>query len=302
MNHFYSRFLAILSFALTLAIAVNAQTEEETDSVKWTKNGVIGITVANAGFSNWSAGGSNSFSLDATGNYSVKRESAKTIWINRVEIAFGWVTLDVDRYPDRKTQDKLDLMTNFGRRVSEYWSVSVTGRLVTQFAAGYQYSSDNGKSMREYTSDIFSPAYLTTTLGANYAYKDLLVVNLSPISGRFTFVSSEPLSEQGLFGVKKGEKFRAQVGCNIFSSLHWKIVEDVVLDTSLNLFADYESITTVDINWPASLKMKVTKLLFAQVGTQMIYDDDIKFIRDDGTRGPALQFRHNISVGINWEF
>ena len=84
----------------------------------------------------------------------------------------------------------------------------------------------------------------------------------------------------------------------------------MVLDHRLNLYTDYlRSFGNVDIDWELNLNLQVNEYIKANIGTQIIYDDDILFeeVRaDDGSivdpGEPRIQFRQLLGVGIAYNF
>ncbi len=56
--------------------------------------------------------------------------------------------------------------------------------------------------------------------------------------------------------------------------------------------------------------MKVNKYFSATISTEMIYDDDIKIVEDkndngiieSGEKGPRLQFKEVLAIGIAYKF
>ena len=70
---------------------------------------------------------------------------------------------DVD---NRKTQDVMNLSTNYGRKISGNWYASVGAGLISQFAPGY---SDGNNQEAEKISSFMSPGYVN--IGAGFTYK-----------------------------------------------------------------------------------------------------------------------------------
>jgi hypothetical protein len=62
----------------------------------------------------------------------------------------------------------------------------------------------------------------------------------------------------------------------------------------------------VDINWTTLTTFKVNKFISATLATQLIYDDDIKVLRNagdqKGTVGPDIQFKQVLGIGLNYKF
>ena len=56
------------------------------------------------------------------------------------------------------------------------------------------------------------------------------------------------------------------------------------------------------VNIEAGLNLKVNDFIQSKVNTQLIYDDDVKVTRSDGTRGRDVQLKNVITVGFTLKF
>ena len=88
-------------------------------------------------------------------------------------------------------------------------------------------------------------------------------------------------------------------------------MENISIQTNLDLFSNYlHNPGNIDVNWEVLLSMKVNKFFSATISTDMIYDDDIKIAEDKnhngiidiGEKGPRLQFKEVLAVGIAYKF
>ena len=78
----------------------------------------------------------------------------------------------------------------------------------------------------------------------------------------------------------------------------------------LNLYTDYiRSFGNVDIDWELNFKFKVNKYINANIGTHVIYDDDIRFdqvLNDAGEvidpGDPRIQFKQLLGIGLGYNF
>lgn len=80
-----------------------------------------------------------------------------------------------------------------------------------------------------------------------------------------------------------------------------------MLDNRLTLYTDYlNSFGNVDVNWQFTLDMTVNQYVKANIGANVIYDDDIKATEErDGevvTVGPKLQLKQMLGVGLSYTF
>lgn len=201
--------LAAASFAQTPAItddiekttkAVMEQAATEADSLQkaspWKSSGAAGLSLSQASFSNWNAGGDPAIAVNASFNYSLDYNDGSNLWTNRLELAYGINRTSTDG--TRKTNDKIYLSSNYGRLIARKLYAGATATFNTQFAKGYDYKV----SSTEYISDFMAPGYLSVGLGLTYTPTAWLTVIVSPATYRATFVCNDRLSDAGAFGVK----------------------------------------------------------------------------------------------------
>ena len=153
-------------------------------------------------------------------------------------------------------------------------------------------------------SGAFAPAYLTLATGIDYQPSELFSLFFSPLSGKFTFVTDEQLSNEGAFGVEPGEKVRAELGTTFKSTLETPVARNVNLSTALTLFSNYlNKPQNIDVNWDFKLNMKINDYLSANLLTSMIYDHDIMIpIGDEGRTGRRIQFKQLFGLGLSYKF
>jgi hypothetical protein len=81
--------------------------------------------------------------------------------------------------------------------------------------------------------------------------------------------------------------------------------KSINLATTLELFTNYlEEFGNVDVNWYLQLNLKVNKWLAASITTQLIYDDNVTIMDEDGVTplGPRTQFKEILGVGLTYTF
>jgi hypothetical protein len=174
----------------------------------------------------------------------------------------------------------------------------------TQITDGYKYTTlktDSGNfEQRNTVSRFMAPGYLTIATGLEYADGDKYSFIFSPVANKVTFVLDDALSQAGAFGVEKGKKVRSQLGMQLTAAVKGNILENVLAQSRLNLFTSYDKgFGNIDVNWEGLIVLKVNKYLTTTLAAALIYDDDIKLQKTDGTVGPGIQFRQSISVGLS---
>ena len=301
------KLLFMLALALCSGMASFAQDatpEAAAPAPLWKFSGVSGLNLSQTSLTNWAAGGENSVAWNLYLNASANYKKDKWSWDNALVTDFGKTFTSTNKW--LKSVDKLNFSTKIGRQVSEHWSVSALGDFLTQFARGYDASTNpnvpgNGD---KYISNIVSPGYLTLAIGADYKPNDDLSVLLSPATGKMTFVLDKKLSDAGAFGVKPGKKMLAEIGALAVANYKRKLAENISLVTKLTLFTSYDkNFGNIDVNWDMMLAFKINKFLTTTLTTNLVYDDNIKTIDGSGmTRGAKVQFREVLGLGLAYNF
>jgi hypothetical protein len=320
---------------LLLSIAVNSFSQEVTkddaakvqseidklkaiaaDSVKpWKVGGVISINGQQVSLTNWSAGGNNSISLGGLVNVFAKYKKGKITWDNNLELGYG-VIKQGDNKQWWKNDDKIQFSSKFGRQLKKSWYATALGDFRTQFADGFNYPNDS-----VYISRFMAPGYALAAIGFDYKPNDHFSAFIAPVTGKFTFVNDDSLARYGAFGVQKeirdanqGGKVtqnykthREEFGAYLKVQYQTKVMENITFQTVLELFSNYlNNPQNVDVNWTTLTTFKVNKFISATLATQLIYDDDIKVLRNagdqKGTIGPDVQFKQVLGVGFTYKF
>ncbi|MGG5507702.1 MULTISPECIES: DUF3078 domain-containing protein [unclassified Myroides] len=281
----------------------------------WEKKNRVGLDFNQIAFVNWSAGGENSISGLLKGDFTRKYIKGRLIWDNVLNIRYG-VNKQSDREL-RKTDDVLELNSTFGYKyslASDWYYVSKLN-FRTQFTDGFNYPNTDDPVSR-----WLAPAYLYVGVGGEYMdSKTGIKYYVSPITYKATFVNDQTLANQGAFGVdsaikdeegnilKNGKRYKAEVG--LLLSTEWKkeIFTNIFIDTKLTLYSDYiDQFGNIDVMWDLKLDMKVNDFVRANVGVNLIYDDNVKNKVERGgvqvMEGPKIQFKQTLGVGLVYSF
>ncbi len=271
----------------------------------WVTANSIAFDVNQIAFVNWSSGGENS--IAGLLKIYLKRDFEKlfTLWKNEISIKYG-----LNNVQDKgliKTDDAIKMNSTFGYRKTETsnWYYSAKFNFSTQFTNGYKYPNTDNPISR-----FFAPAYLYIGVGSQYnLVKEHFSIYFSPATLKSTFVMDESLSNEGAFGVVKGKKSRHEFGTAFQTSWDVEIFKNVAMRNRLGLYTDYlNNFGNIDVNWELGFKFKINDYFEASLGSQLIYDDDIKHKEDtngDGeleTVGPRVQFKQQLGIGVLYKF
>lgn len=274
------------------------------DSAKnWNFGGMVEINFAQASFTNWSAGGENSVTINNLINLHANYRKNKNTWDNVLDLGYGFISQTDGKII--KTDDKIDLSTKYGRMATKSLYYTAMLNFKTQFSSGYDYPNDS-----DVISNFLSPGYLVAAAGIDYKPTRKLTIFLAPITDKTTIVNSPTMSARGDFGVHPGDVFRSEFGC--FSKLVYKndfLDKTLSLRTKLELFSNYlNNPENVDLHWENSIGFKINKYFSVNINTELLYDDDIKTEADtDGngtleTHGAKIQFKEILGLGLHYKF
>lgn len=145
----------ILLVVLITGLSFSLLAQEKTDSIKpWKFNGLTSINFSQVSLTNWSAGGENSYAFNGLLNLGANYSKAKNDWANTLEIGYG-----VQKQGDqdlRKTDDYIDFVSKYGRKVSKSFFISAMLNFKTQMNEGKKYETDTSYVI----SEFLAPGYL----------------------------------------------------------------------------------------------------------------------------------------------
>jgi len=319
--------LLSLFFLFLISQNADAQTKDTLlvvkDTVKmrvlevshWSKKNTVGFDLNQISFVNWSAGGVSSISGLLKGIFTRKYDNQNIKWGNELIMRYGLNKQDGVEF--RKTDDAFQFMSTFGYRKDTLsnWYHSAKFSFNTQFTEGFEYPNVDLA-----ISGPFAPAYTFFGLGAEYSNKEKLInVYLSPMTVKNTLVTNQRLANQGAFGVKpatydsdgnitsEGENSKTEFGMLVTCHFKREIFKNINLENRLSLYSDYlNKFGNIDVDWQLQLDMIVNQYVRANIGAQVIYDDDIKAKEEiDGVqviKGPRIQLKQLLGIGIEYSF
>jgi Protein of unknown function (DUF3078) len=269
----------------------------------WDFGGAFNVNITHVSLTNWAAGGENSLAGNTSLNIYLNYKKNKSSWDNTLDLGYGILKQGEENL--RKSDDKIDFSTKYGRLLNEKTLfLTAMGAFKTQFMPGFNYPNDSVQ-----ISNFMAPAYSLISLGIDYKPNDNISIFIAPITGKTTFVFDDTLSAQGAFGVEEGENIRNEFGGFVKIVAKKEINENISASSKLELFSNYiEDPQNIDINWEVLVSLKITKFISATLNTQLIYDDDIKIDVDNNNdgiidaKGPRVQFKEIIGIGFMFKF
>jgi hypothetical protein len=286
----------------------DVQPEDPSDAVAdtaaWQYDATVGINASQAAYRNWEEGaGNNSLALSAGVYGKAAREGARWIQLHEAQLDFG--VIDQADQELRKSEDLIQLNTSLrydGNGFFHIFNPTIAGNLRTQFAQGFDYSgnpfeseglpSDDPRLDREtpvQTSEFFSPAFLTESIGLTYEPFTNITFRLGAASKQTVVLDRE---FRVLYGVDADRDARVEGGAEFAASVDRQLAENVRYRSQFNAFyAVNQTENPPDARWQNTITLKVNDWLSTDLEFVALYDDDIT---------KAIQLKETISVGVSF--
>ena len=305
--------LTILLFFCLLIQGLHAQEKPVTEDsasvvpdslIYWKDGATLNVNLQQVGLTNWAAGGESSVAIGGILEGFLNYEKDDVVWENRARIGYGIIRNGDASNRFEKTDDQVILRSKYSQKFSEELLLTGAVNFQTQMDRGVRIEDvpDSDEQIRRLISNFMSPGYLQTSLGLTYRNKDGFFSTLSPFTGRFTFVLNDSLSNAGAFGVEPGQTIRSEAGVSLTGGYKKDLMENVKLNAIFNLFSNYEKFPNTVVNMEATLNLKVNEFITSNIGSQLIYDDDVIVTRSDGSQGRDIQLKNVINVGFTLGF
>ena len=258
MRNLFLLFMGVLLAAVTLG----QETQKKTS--KWERGLSIGVNVGQGGSRNWAAG-AEKFSLwtSASLNLFANKKSAKCYWDNNLQLNYGFVNTHSGGF--RKTDDKIDATTKPGLSLFGKAGIALLVNFRSQFYDGYNYNYLN-QGLKRKISSFMAPGYLHIAPGFDWKPSASFSLLVTPISGKFTFVTNEAYSysfqggvipgqyqtdgsgqyEKPLavsYGVDPNREVRFETGAFVCANFAKQVVKNVFWKSRLDLFSGYSGRT-----------------------------------------------------------
>ncbi|MES2575037.1 MAG: DUF3078 domain-containing protein [Bacteroidota bacterium] len=281
----------------------------------WENKNIIGFDLNEIAFMNWSAGGTSSISGLLKGDFTRIRTTENTKWVNELIVRYG--INKQDGFAIRKSDDELRFNSTLGYRKNESsnWYHSAKFNFNTQFTNGYKYPDTDHP-----ISKPFAPAYTFLGAGADYYDKaKKLDIYISPLTFKNTLVLDQTLANKGSFGVtkatydsegnliSKGKLSKTEMGFLITNYYKKEVWKNITMENRLSLYSDYlNNFGNIDVDWKLQFDLVVNKYVSANIGTHILYDDDVKTTEEINgetvIKGPKLQLKQSLGIGMVYAF
>jgi hypothetical protein len=266
----------------------------------WKKKLAASFSLNQASFSsNWKAGGINSIGLNGMFNYKANYAHARDTWDNEIDLAYGFVRNSGQGF--RKNIDRIFLDTKYGYKLSSKWSLFTALNFLSQFSKGYNYVDDaTGVEQALLISDIFAPAFITSSWGLEYMPASYFKVRFSPFSPRLTIVTDPErfITTVGPepYGVDPSGTTRWEwLAFQLLADFNKEIASNVNLKWRYMMYANYQTIEakTIDHRLDLNLDVKAGRFVTIGLGGILLYDFD---------QDSEAQLSQVFNIGFSYSF
>ena len=287
-------------FASALVLTNLSAQEVATDSAvvetpkNWSIEGQNTLMLNQAAFSNWVGGGANNVGWLVGVNYNFTYQKDKDLWENNIILGYG--RNNTQGLGNRKTQDNINISTNYGRAISKSWYVSAGASFLSQFDNGY---ADGNNPSAAKISSFMAPGYLNVGAGFTYKPNEDFTLTLRPANARMTFVLDKDLQYKGNYGLKNdGDSMLFQFGFYADASYKVKLMENIHLTNKAWLFSNYlDHPERIAMGYSGILNLKINKYISSNITLDLVYDhNQIRKVQLKQTLGLGLAY--NISNGV----
>lgn len=282
----------LLIAAIMLPLGMNAQEESA-----WTHSGLAGLNLSQTSFTDWSEGGENQVASNAYFNGSLNYKEGGRSWTNDLNLNYGINNANNNGW--RKNIDNFNFASKFGHQMTEKFYGAVLFDFKTQIAEGYKYTADD----KTLISKFWTPAYMNLSVGLDWKPNSHIAAYFSPVAGKLTMVADTLFSTR--YGIDANKMVRAQLGAIFKVNANYSelLGGKLTVKSAVDFFTAYDdSFGNIDVNWDLLLGLNLTKYVTVTFQSTLKYDDDIKFIDENGTHGARIQFKEVGGLGLSYKF
>ncbi len=283
-----------LLLASIISANVFSQEVEPSDS-SWTYNAIGTLNFTQLGLSNWAAGGENSLSLVGFVKANANYEKNGNVWENSLELGYGMLKQGTRDFV--KSDDRIKLNSIYKNKAKGNWSYATALGFETTFDLGFKDPFERDSVV----SQFMAPGVINLSVGMDYKPNDKFSVYMSPIALKAIYVLAEQVDETQ-YGLDKGDKARYELGASLIMNYKTPLMENVTYETKLELYSNYiDNPQNIDVKWYNTIVMQVNKYISMNLQTELLYDDNTVFLRDNGTTGKAVQFKEVLGLGLTYK-
>jgi hypothetical protein len=247
---------------------------------------ILSANITQISFTDWSQGGENAlaYALFLEGKSAYTKDVIE--WVNEYRFGYGQAKLGTQGI--RKTDDMIDLGSvityKIGTIINPYASVS----LKTQFTEGVTYDA-TGHAVP--VSNFFDPAYIIQSVGFGYQPVPEVKTRLGAALRETIAKTFASKYSDDLTTTSEVEKLRVEIGAESVTEVGWTVMENVVLNAKLEIFAPVMHLDRTSVRSDITLSAKVNKFLSMNLNICLINDPQVQ---------ARTQIKQALALGFNF--
>jgi len=299
------------------ALSADEKKKLEDTTNGWKFGGIGGVTFNQAGFKNWAAGGTNSFSLLFNMRFNADYKKNNHLLQMWAAAEYGLQFTKGDQYKLRKNADRWEIFTKYGYRIHKPLYFAAYADLRSQFSNSYNYT-DTAKYV---ISRAAAPLIFEGALGLDYVPNKYFSLFFSPLAAKVTYVAANDIAALNSFGNIFPSKVKKEFGAVVIATYKQEFWKQNI--SILSVFKAYKNYLrssadpfdatlpkeskshygkNIDVDWQTTLGLKVNKFLSASIFMHLIWDNDVTFPTDNpALKTSKVQFRDIIGVGLTYQ-
>jgi Protein of unknown function (DUF3078) len=278
----------IVLLVFSTAILCFAQEDEKKEPEYGWKNQVVGdLNFTQNQFTDWKQGGEDSWSWAL--NISAKFEDSqeKFNWANSGKLAFGQTSIGGS--DPRKAADEIKLESVYTYKLGTEINPYAAATMQTQLTEGRTYA-DSKDSKGVAVSNFFDPGYFTESIGVEYKPSDTFKTRAGA-AAKQTIASKYAYADDS--ETAKIEDFKNEIGAESVTDLNLKVSEQILYESKLEIFSNFEGTDQIDVNWDNTFSAHVSEIIKVSLNLRLLYDKDIFYKR---------QLKQTLAVGLSYSF
>ena len=277
----------IMLFVFSLGVLGNAQDEKKEPEYGWKNQVISDLNFTQNQFTDWAQGGEDSWSWAMNISAKFENDQEKFNWANSGKFAFGQASIAGN--DPRKAADEIKLESVYTYKLGNEINPYAAATMQTQLTEGLVYTdaSDNKGTA---VSNFFDPGYFTESIGGEYKPNDTFKTRAG-IAAKQTIAADYAYADDP--ETAKTEDFKNEIGAESVTDLNFKVSEQILYESKLELFSNFESSDEIDVNWDNTFSAKVSEIIKVSLNVRLLYDKDIFYKR---------QLKQTLAVGLSYTF
>jgi hypothetical protein len=252
----------------------------------WKHSIVSSLTMTQVAFTDWAQGGENAISWTARLDGKSMLDDTAYVWGNTYKLAYGQAKLGSG--DTRKVEDKIELESVLTYKMGIHVNPYVGATLKTQFDEGVTIDAAGRATP---VSRFFDPAYITQSVGLGYQPVPEVKTRLGAALREIVTSTYRGYANLPTDPVADWVSTRVDGGLESITDVEWKIQDDVLFRSKLEMFAPIRKIQEVTMRMDNTMTVNIAKYFVVVLNLQLI---------DDPNASTRMQMKEVLAFGLTY--